>query len=280
MPRDRRRGRRGCRRPAGVADAADAERARHPRVDRRRHDRAGRHRVGSMAAQRGRTIARAYGDSAGDPAGGGKAGGVLNMLNVTSPQRVMLEVKVAEVEDADQPDGQRAQHPGRLRFVERRAGQQPARGRRHRHRLQQGEQQAVQPRGRRAEHRQHGQDPRGTESRDDQRPGSDVPRRRQDLHPDPAERQQRRLVDHAAGRGVRRRAEVHADRAGQWPDQPEGRAGSLGAVADGRHAEREQYRRHVDPAADHDAARIDDGADGRRRNVRDRRADQDNGPAR
>ena len=78
------------------------------------------------------------------------------------------------VEDADQPDGQRAQHPGRLRFVERRAGQQPARGRRHRHRLQQGEQQAVQPRGRRAEHRQHGQDPRGTESRDDQRPGSDV----------------------------------------------------------------------------------------------------------
>ncbi|MBL3921625.1 secretin, partial [Bacteroides thetaiotaomicron] len=33
-----------------------------------------------------------------DPAAGGKGGGgVLNMLNVTSPQQVMLEVKVAEV---------------------------------------------------------------------------------------------------------------------------------------------------------------------------------------
>ena len=50
-----------------------------------------------MAAQQAMQIARAYGDSAGDPAGGGKAGGVLNMLNVTSPQQVMLEVKVAEV---------------------------------------------------------------------------------------------------------------------------------------------------------------------------------------
>ncbi|WP_167071306.1 type II and III secretion system protein family protein, partial [Burkholderia sp. Ax-1735] len=51
----------------------------------------------SMAAQQAVQIARAYGDSAADPAGGGKAGGVLNMLNVTSPQQVMLEVKVAEV---------------------------------------------------------------------------------------------------------------------------------------------------------------------------------------
>ncbi|AKM45156.1 MULTISPECIES: type II and III secretion system protein family protein [Burkholderia] len=52
----------------------------------------------SMAAQQAVQIARAYGDSASDPAGGGKAGaGVLNMLNVTSPQQVMLEVKVAEV---------------------------------------------------------------------------------------------------------------------------------------------------------------------------------------
>ncbi|VWB08095.1 type II and III secretion system protein family protein [Burkholderia lata] len=52
----------------------------------------------SMAAQQAVQIAHAYGDSAGDPAGGGKAGGgVLNMLNVTSPQQVMLEVKVAEV---------------------------------------------------------------------------------------------------------------------------------------------------------------------------------------
>ncbi|OXI15780.1 type II and III secretion system protein family protein [Burkholderia sp. AU15512] len=51
----------------------------------------------SMAAQQAMQIARAYGDSAGDPASGGKAGGVLNMLNVTSPQQVMLEVKVAEV---------------------------------------------------------------------------------------------------------------------------------------------------------------------------------------
>ncbi|MEK8014571.1 type II and III secretion system protein family protein, partial [Burkholderia contaminans] len=52
----------------------------------------------SMAAQQAVQIARAYGDSASDPAAGGKAGGgVLNMLNVTSPQQVMLEVKVAEV---------------------------------------------------------------------------------------------------------------------------------------------------------------------------------------
>ncbi|CAB3756086.1 secretin [Burkholderia puraquae] len=52
----------------------------------------------SMAAQQAVQIAHAYGDSAGDPAGGGKGGGgVLNMLNVTSPQQVMLEVKVAEV---------------------------------------------------------------------------------------------------------------------------------------------------------------------------------------
>ncbi|RQT13136.1 type II and III secretion system protein family protein [Burkholderia contaminans] len=51
----------------------------------------------SQAAQQAVQIAHAYGDSASDPAGGGKAGGVLNMLNVTSPQQVMLEVKVAEV---------------------------------------------------------------------------------------------------------------------------------------------------------------------------------------
>ncbi|WP_338642063.1 type II and III secretion system protein family protein [Burkholderia pyrrocinia] len=52
----------------------------------------------SQAAQQAVQIAHAYGDSAGDPAGGGKAGGgVLNMLSVTSPQQVMLEVKVAEV---------------------------------------------------------------------------------------------------------------------------------------------------------------------------------------
>ncbi|WP_193102636.1 type II and III secretion system protein family protein [Burkholderia sp. Z1] len=52
----------------------------------------------SQAAQQAVQIAHAYGDSAGDPAAGGKAGsGVLNMLAVTSPQQVMLEVKVAEV---------------------------------------------------------------------------------------------------------------------------------------------------------------------------------------
>ncbi|AOI80544.1 type II and III secretion system protein family protein [Burkholderia sp. NRF60-BP8] len=52
----------------------------------------------SQAAQQAVQIAHAYGDSAGDAAGGGKqGGGVLNMLNVTSPQQVMLEVKVAEV---------------------------------------------------------------------------------------------------------------------------------------------------------------------------------------
>ncbi|WP_175033331.1 type II and III secretion system protein family protein, partial [Burkholderia lata] len=56
----------------------------------------------SQAAQQAVQIAHAYGDSAGagDPAAaGGKqsGGGVLNMLAVTSPQQVMLEVKVAEV---------------------------------------------------------------------------------------------------------------------------------------------------------------------------------------
>ncbi|HEF5873716.1 TPA: type II and III secretion system protein family protein, partial [Burkholderia cenocepacia] len=52
----------------------------------------------SQAAQQAVQIAHAYGDSAGDAAAGGKqGGGVLNMLNVTSPQQVMLEVKVAEV---------------------------------------------------------------------------------------------------------------------------------------------------------------------------------------
>ncbi|AOK06558.1 type II and III secretion system protein family protein [Burkholderia sp. AU28942] len=53
----------------------------------------------SQAAQQAMQIARAYGDSAaGDGGGGGaKGGGVLNMLAVTSPQQVMLEVKVAEV---------------------------------------------------------------------------------------------------------------------------------------------------------------------------------------
>ncbi|NTY35327.1 MULTISPECIES: type II and III secretion system protein family protein [Burkholderia cepacia complex] len=52
----------------------------------------------SQAAQQAMQIARAYGDSGGDPAAGGKpGGGVLNMLSVTSPQQVMLEVKVAEV---------------------------------------------------------------------------------------------------------------------------------------------------------------------------------------
>ncbi|AOI61729.1 type II and III secretion system protein family protein [Burkholderia diffusa] len=49
----------------------------------------------SQAAQQAVQIARAYGDSAGE--GGGKSAGVLNMLAVTSPQQVMLEVKVAEV---------------------------------------------------------------------------------------------------------------------------------------------------------------------------------------
>lgn len=47
----------------------------------------------SQAAQQAVQIARAYSDSAGD----GKGAGVLNMLAVTSPQQVMLEVKVAEV---------------------------------------------------------------------------------------------------------------------------------------------------------------------------------------
>ncbi|MBR8460831.1 type II and III secretion system protein family protein, partial [Burkholderia dolosa] len=53
----------------------------------------------SQAAQQAVAIARAYGDSAGDGNGngGGKPGSVLNMLSVTSPQQVMLEVKVAEV---------------------------------------------------------------------------------------------------------------------------------------------------------------------------------------
>ncbi|UVE70262.1 type II and III secretion system protein family protein (plasmid) [Burkholderia pyrrocinia] len=52
----------------------------------------------SQAAQQAMQIARAYGDSGSDPAAGGKpGGGVLNMLSVTSPQQVMLEVKVAEV---------------------------------------------------------------------------------------------------------------------------------------------------------------------------------------
>ncbi|MCA8245015.1 type II and III secretion system protein family protein, partial [Burkholderia sp. AU32262] len=52
----------------------------------------------SQAAQQAVQIAHAYGDNAGEGAGGGKqGGGVLNMLNVTSPQQVMLEVKVAEV---------------------------------------------------------------------------------------------------------------------------------------------------------------------------------------
>ncbi|KVC24413.1 secretin [Burkholderia pseudomultivorans] len=52
----------------------------------------------SQAAQQAVAIARAYGDSAGSGDAGGKPGsGVLNMLSVTSPQQVMLEVKVAEV---------------------------------------------------------------------------------------------------------------------------------------------------------------------------------------
>ncbi|WP_175764490.1 type II and III secretion system protein family protein [Burkholderia latens] len=53
----------------------------------------------SQAAQQAVQIARAYSDSAGGGDGGGaaKGGGVLNMLAVTSPQQVMLEVKVAEV---------------------------------------------------------------------------------------------------------------------------------------------------------------------------------------
>ncbi|RQZ10113.1 type II and III secretion system protein family protein [Burkholderia sp. Bp9031] len=51
----------------------------------------------SQAAQQAVQIARAYSDSAGEGGGGAKGGGVLNMLAVTSPQQVMLEVKVAEV---------------------------------------------------------------------------------------------------------------------------------------------------------------------------------------
>jgi pilus assembly protein CpaC len=51
----------------------------------------------SQAAQQAMQIARAYGDSAGGGDGAAKGGGVLNMLAVTSPQQVMLEVKVAEV---------------------------------------------------------------------------------------------------------------------------------------------------------------------------------------
>ncbi|WP_063552981.1 type II and III secretion system protein family protein [Burkholderia territorii] len=49
----------------------------------------------SQAAQQAVQIAHAYGDSATE--GGAKGAGVLNMLAVTSPQQVMLEVKVAEV---------------------------------------------------------------------------------------------------------------------------------------------------------------------------------------
>ncbi|MFP3702277.1 BON domain-containing protein, partial [Burkholderia sp. SIMBA_013] len=46
----------------------------------------------SQAAQQAVQIAHAYSDSAGDGGGAGKGAGVLNMLAVTSPQQVMLEV--------------------------------------------------------------------------------------------------------------------------------------------------------------------------------------------
>ncbi|AOJ77208.1 type II and III secretion system protein family protein [Burkholderia ubonensis] len=53
----------------------------------------------AQAAQQAVQIARAYSDSAGGGEGGTAKGGgtVLNMLTVTAPQQVMLEVKVAEV---------------------------------------------------------------------------------------------------------------------------------------------------------------------------------------
>lgn len=48
---------------------------------------------GAEAAQRAVEIARIYANT-----NGGKAGGVLNLMSIDSPQQVMLEVKVAEVD--------------------------------------------------------------------------------------------------------------------------------------------------------------------------------------
>ncbi|MBN3821602.1 type II and III secretion system protein family protein, partial [Paraburkholderia sp. Se-20369] len=51
----------------------------------------------SQAAQQAAAIAKAYANSGSGGNGENKGGNVLNMLTVTAPQQVMLEVKVAEV---------------------------------------------------------------------------------------------------------------------------------------------------------------------------------------
>ncbi|RQR66368.1 type II and III secretion system protein family protein [Burkholderia sp. Bp9125] len=51
----------------------------------------------SQAAQQASAIAKAYANSGSGGNGENKGGNVLNMLTVTAPQQVMLEVKVAEV---------------------------------------------------------------------------------------------------------------------------------------------------------------------------------------
>jgi len=85
---------------------------------------------------------------------------------------------------------------------------------------------------------------------------------------------ERCAAGHLAGKGFRCRPEVHADRAVRRAHQPAGRAGSLRTRARRRRHQRHQQR-GADLPADYHAARRDHGAAGRRPELCDRRADQE-----
>jgi pilus assembly protein CpaC len=153
---------------------------------------------------------------------------VVNLLSVSAPQQVQLEVKIAEVSKTllESLETSAAFHFGGSAWAATLVSNFPAgEPRRRRHRQPKQRQAAARCRG--AEERRGGARAGRAQRHGDQRPGRQLPCRRQVLHPGRPGEQPR-----LAGReGVRRRPALHADRAVRRAHQPARRARSVGAVA-------------------------------------------------
>ncbi|CAJ0685452.1 hypothetical protein R77591_02712 [Ralstonia mannitolilytica] len=179
------------------------------------------------------------------------------------------------LQDADRPDGRSVQPQRRLRQLDvRRHRQFPVELARPGE-LQQSQQAAAEDGARCAARRWPRQGTRRAEPHGDQRAGSELPRRRQGVHPGAAELWRRHDHHRAAGRDLWRGTALYAHRHGKRPHQPEGRARSVGTVAHRRGGHRCQHQWHDDPAAHHHAARFHHPAGARRSELCDRRAHQE-----
>ena len=125
------------------------------------------------------------------------------MLEVDAPQQVMLEVKVAEVSksllDKLGVSISGVEHERRLHLLA--ARELPQRRRWRDDRRCEEQRLASTPQSTAEKRRRPGEDPGRAEHHGHQRPGGQLPRRRQDLHPGVAERRHRR---HARSRSRRR----------------------------------------------------------------------------